>query len=170
MRGAALLVVCLLALSGCGYHVAGHVNTLPAALHSIAVPAFSNGTIRYRLTDRMAAAITRELLTRTRYAVVPEPGQADAVLKGSVIAYNPYPISFDPATGRASAIQVNVRLSLVLAERGGKVLFERRNFEVRDRYELATDPRAYFDESDAAIDRLSRDVARSVVTAILENF
>ena len=51
-----------------------------------------------------------------------------------------------------------------------KVLLDRPHFEVRERYEISIDPRAYFDESDVALQRLSRDVARSVVSAVLENF
>ena len=50
------------------------------------------------------------------------------------------------------------------------MLFTRPSFEVRERYEISVDPRAYFEESDPAMERLSRDVARSVVSAILENF
>ena len=41
---------------------------------------------------------------------------------------------------------------------------------MRERYEISIDPRAYFDESEAAMLRVSRDAARSVVSAILENF
>ena len=42
--------------------------------------------------------------------------------------------------------------------------------EFRERYEISTNPQAYFDESGTAIRRVSQDIARSVVTAILENF
>jgi hypothetical protein len=42
--------------------------------------------------------------------------------------------------------------------------------EVHERYEISVDPKAYFDESSVAVDRLARDVARSVVSAVLENF
>ncbi len=42
--------------------------------------------------------------------------------------------------------------------------------EVRERYEIAIDPRAYFEESDTAIERMSREVARSIVSAVLEKF
>jgi hypothetical protein len=64
-----------------------------------------------------------------------------------------------------------VVLQVKLTDRSdNKVLFERPNFEVRERYEISTDPRAYFEESDVALDRLSRDVARSIVSAVLENF
>jgi len=52
----------------------------------------------------------------------------------------------------------------------GKVLFSRPNLEVRERYEISVDAKTYFEESDVAMERLSRDVARSVVSAVLENF
>jgi hypothetical protein len=42
---------------------------------------------------------------------------------------------------------------------------------MHQRYEISvTSPQAYFEESDAALDRLSRDVARDLVSSILENF
>jgi hypothetical protein len=50
------------------------------------------------------------------------------------------------------------------------VLFNRQNADFRERYEISVDPRNYFDESSTALERLSRDVARSVVSAVLENF
>jgi hypothetical protein len=156
---------------GCGYHVAGHTNTLPTTVHTIAVPAFRNNTTRYRLSERLPQAVTRELIARTRYNVVSDPEQADAVLKGWVISYAAYPTTFDPATNRASAVQVYVHVGVTRSERAtGKVLFQRPDVEARERYEIAADPRAYVDESDAAADRVSRDVAKSVVSAILENF
>jgi hypothetical protein len=51
------------------------------------------------------------------------------------------------------------------------VIFSRPTFDAHERYELSvTNNIQYFDESGAAVQRLSRDVARDVVTAILENF
>ncbi|MGB9606473.1 MAG: hypothetical protein ACPL88_11420, partial [Bryobacteraceae bacterium] len=82
-----------------------------------------------------------------------------------------YPTVFDPATSRATGVALSVTLQITLTERTtGTVLFSRPHFEARERYEIAVDQRAYLDESDAALDRLCRQVARSVVSAILENF
>lgn len=175
MRSARLrvLAAALIAVgfSGCGYRVAGKADLLPKSIATIAVPPFANGSIRYKLSEKLAAQITRELLTRTRYEVVAEPGEADAILSGSVINYNAYPTVFDPSTGRASTVQVSVYLSITLRERAtNAVLYSRQNFEVKERYEVSSDPRAYLEESDTAMDRLSRDVARTVVSAVLENF
>jgi hypothetical protein len=52
----------------------------------------------------------------------------------------------------------------------GKVLFTRPNMEVRERYEISIDQTQYFEESETALERLSRDVARSVVSAVLSGF
>jgi len=156
---------------GCGYRVSGHGDLLPKRIKTIAVPAFTNATTRYRLSQLLPAAITRELLSRTRYEVVADPNQAEAVLSGVVISYSAGATTFDPKTSRASAAQVYVHLKITLTDRAnGAVLFSRPDLEVREHYEISTDQRAYFEESDAAMERLSRDVARTVVSAILENF
>jgi hypothetical protein len=42
--------------------------------------------------------------------------------------------------------------------------------DFRQRYEIAVDQTAYFEESDVALDRLSRDVARALVSSVLEAF
>jgi hypothetical protein len=159
------------AMSGCGYHVSGHADLLPKKIKTIAVPAFGNATVRYRLTDRLPQAITRELITRTRYQVIPDQSQADAVLTGSVMNVFSFPTTFDSRTGRAAGVQLNIILQVKLVDRvTGEVLYQQPNFEARQRYEISTDQRAYFEESDAAIDRVAIDVARAVVSAILEKF
>jgi hypothetical protein len=161
-----------LALNSCGYHVAGKADLVPKDVHTIAIPAFANATVRYKLTDRLPEAITREFITRTHYQIVQDTQQADAVLRGAVVNYAAYPTLFDQATGRASGLQVNVTMQVSLVDRAtGKVIFTRPNFEAHQRYEVSvTNIDQYFDESDAALQRLSRDVARDIVSAILENF
>ena len=68
-------------------------------------------------------------------------------------------------------MQVIVQIQAKLVDRHtGKVLYNRPNFEVRERYEISVDPKTYFDESGGATDRLSRDIAQSLVSGILEKF
>ena len=158
-------------LSGCGYHRAGRADLLPKTIHTIAVPAWGNVTTRYRLAERLPAQITREFIQRTRYRVVASAEEADSVLNGAVVNFMSYPTVFDPVTGRAAGIQVVVILQTSLTERAtGRVLFTRHSLEFRERYEISVDPKAYFDETGSALDRLAGDVARSLVGAILDNF
>ena len=167
------LALCLIpfALTCCGYHVAGTTDVLPKNVKTIAVPAFGNITTRYKISDLLAAAITREFISRTRYQVVSDPNQADAVLSGSVVNFISYPTIFDSKTGRAAGVQAIVMMQLSLRDRAtNAVLFDRPHMEFRQNYEISVDPQAYFDESEVGMDRLSRDVARSVVSAVLANF
>ena len=161
-----------LALGSCGYHVAGQANLVPKTIHTVAIPAFTNNTVRYKLSDQLPQDISRELISRTRYQIVNDPQQADAVLKGAVLAYTAYPTLIDQATGRTSGLGINLRLDITFVERAtGKVIFARPNFDVHERYELSvTNNIQYFDESGAALQRLSKDVARDVVSSILDNF
>lgn len=169
---AAALLASAWVLAACGYHVAGKADLVPKDVHTIAVPAFSNVTVRYKLTDSLPQAIGREFITRTHYKIVNDAAEADAVLKGSVINYVAFPTLFDQATGRTSGLQVNVTMAVTLTDRTtGKVIFTRPRFEAHERYEVSvTNTSQYFEESGAALQRLSQDVARDVVTAILENF
>lgn len=171
MRAGLLVLAAVLGLSGCGYHVGGHGEMLPATLQSIAIPAFGNTTTRYKLTEQLPGAIGREFLSRTRYRVIPNVDQADAVLTGAVVNFYSAPTIFDQKTGRAAGIQVSVIMNISLTERKtGKVIYKRDNMEFRQRYEVATDQVQYFDESTVALQRLSQEVARQVVSSVLEAF
>lgn len=173
MRRASLAAVALLmfAGSGCGYHVSGNTNLLPKNIKTIAVPAFGNATTRYTLARMLPEDITSEFLKRTHYAVVSDPAKADAVLTGAVVNAIAYPITIDPVSARATGILAIVTLQLTLTDRStGMVIWSRPGAEFRERYEISIDPTKYFDESSTAMIRLSQDVARSVVSAVLEKF
>jgi Lipopolysaccharide-assembly len=163
------LLFCALPLvaAGCGYHVAASSNLGPTNIKTIAVPAFQNITTRYQLARMLPEDITREFLERTRYKVISNPEQADAVLNGAVVNFVYFPTTFDTVTGRSTGVQVVVTLRLILTERAtGKPILNRPTIEFRERYEVSENPQQYFDESSTAMIRLSRDVARSVVSAI----
>jgi hypothetical protein len=166
----AILMVAACA-TGCGYHVAGKSDIMPQTIHTIAVTPFANKTVQYKFAQRLPQDIKREFIERTHYKIVTDPQTADAVLDGAVLNFVSYPIIADQSTGRATVVQCSGYLKVTLTERAtGKVLFSRPSFEVHEQYEISVDPQAYFDESGAGVERLAHDVARDVVTSILEKF
>src|SRR5208337_2264929 len=91
-----LLVLCITCcLSACGYHVAGHSSTLPATIHTIAIPALENKTTTYRIEQKLTAATIHEFLAKTRYRVVSDPNGGDAVLRGKVLSVEIVPLTFE---------------------------------------------------------------------------
>lgn len=166
-------VVCPLTLmvSGCGYHVAGKSDSLPKSIHVIAVPALENKTTSYRIEQRLTAATVHEFLAKTSYRVVPDPANADAVLRGKVLSLEAVPLLFDTATGRATAMLVTVKCEITFEEReSGKILYHSDNFLFRNQYEISTDVKSFFEEQDPALDRLAQDFATRLVAAVIENY
>jgi hypothetical protein len=158
-------------LSACGYHTGGRADLVPKDVQTIAIPAFSTLTSRYKLVDSLPQAIATEFLTRTRFKIVNDASQADAVLHGSILSANAYPNVSNPNTGASISVRIVVVLAVRLVEnRTGKVLYSRANFSARQDYEAAVDPHQLFDESGPAFDRLNREVAHDIVSAVVENF
>lgn len=155
----------------CGYHVAGRATTIPQSIHTISVPAFRNETSRFKIEQSLTSAVVRELLARTRYRVQSVEDGSDAVLRGTVIAYWAYPVVFDPQNGRATTVSINLRLRVSLADRKtGKPLYENPDYTFSERYEISQETSGYFEESSAAVERLSKSLAADLVSAILEGF
>lgn len=161
----------LLTLSSCGYHVAGRRDRLPPDVKTIAVPAFVNETSRFRIEQKLAAAVTREFIERTRFRITPDPSQADALLKGTVKDARAGAVAFDLKTGRATTLQIQVLADVELVDlHTKKVLFSNPNYVFREEYQVSQSTSELFEEDEPALDRLSRDLARTLVTEILENF
>ena len=167
----ALLLTLLALASGCGYRVAGRANTLPPSVKTIAVPAFENRTSTYRIEQRLTSAVVRELLVNTRYHVVSNPADGDAVLYGVVTGIGGGAVIYDQSTGRATTMLVTVTMQARLEDRRtGNVLYRNNNFVFREPYEISEDIPSFFEESGPAMDRMSRDFARRLVAEMRESY
>lgn len=176
-RSFLLMALAAVATAGCGYRVAGRATHLPASVKTIAVPALENRTSQYRIEQRLTEALVRELLARGKYRVVANPAGADATLRGTVTSIETTPLLFDTTTqgttttGRATLMLVTVHCAVVLEEGEKKtVLYKNDNLLFRNEYEISTDVNSFFSEQNPALDRLARDFAKQVVSAVLEGF
>jgi hypothetical protein len=156
---------------GCGYHVAGRSDALPKTIHVIAVPALENAANSYRIEQKLTSATIREFLAATSYKISSNPSSADAVLRGKVLSLEAVPLLFDTKTGRATTMLVTVKCQVVLTQTDTqKVLFHTENFIFREKYEISTDVKSFFEEQDPALDRLAKDFAQRLVASVTENF
>jgi hypothetical protein len=161
----------LLSFSACGYRVAGRGDRLPPDIKTIAVPIFANETSQFRIEQRLSRAVTREFIERTKFRITHNPSEADAVVKGSVKEVRSAVLTFDLNTGRATALQIQVTTDVQLVDlHTQKVLFANPKYVFRQEYQVNESPSALFAEDQPALDRLAQDLARTLVTEILENF
>jgi outer membrane lipopolysaccharide assembly protein LptE/RlpB len=167
--------------AGCGYHVAGHNNSLPKSIHVIAVPAMENKTTTYRIEQRLTAATIHEFLAKTTYRVVSDPNAGDAVLRGKILSVEILPLTFisGPAGSeipssnnvQATSMLITMKCEITFTDRAtGKVLFHTDNYVFRNEYELSSDIKTFFQESDPAFERMSQDFASRLVASVTENY
>ena len=116
---ALVLLFAAVALSGCGYHVAGAAAHIPANVRVLAVPTFKTNVLQYRTEVALTEATTRELNTRTRYRVThsDDPETSDAMLQGTVLTELIAPLTYDPSTGSTSSYLVQITAKVVLTAR-----------------------------------------------------
>lgn len=173
--GAAALGAGGLALSGCGYSLAGRGSFLPDYIKIIGVPPFVNRTTLFNLETQMTDKVRAELIGRGKYKIVPDAQNVDALLNGEVTGVNIAPLSF---TGQQLASRYVITMSARVElrdQREDKVLWENPGLIFRQEYEAqsgqtALDPAAFFGQDQNALDRMTSEFARSIVSAILEAF
>ena len=167
-----VLVGLLTLLTGCGYHTTGSsAIKLPSDIHTIAIPAFVNKTPQYKVEQLLTQAVVREFVSRTNYHIANDTGpEADATLTGTVISASLNPVTYDSQTGRASSAMVTVGMRVALTDRNGKVLWQNQNYTFREQYQISREISSFFEESDPALERLSRDFARTLVSNVLEAY
>lgn len=177
LRGGAFVSVLVLATlsTGCGYSLAGRGTFLPANIRTIGVPTFTNHTTVFNLETLLTQKVRGELIGRGKYQILPQDTGVDAVLVGDVATVLITPASFNTqqlASRYTIMIVANIQLRDV---RENKVLWENPSMVFRQDYDNtsgqnALDPAAFFGQEVNALDRVSIDFARTIVSAILEAF
>ena len=155
------------ALSGCGYRLASK-NLGGGEGRTIAVPTFANQTTTYRIEQRLTEAVRQELIRRTRFKVVPD-NTGDLVLVGQVLSYGAVPVIFNQQ-GRGSVYAMLVGMNVRLTDtKTGKVVFQNDSWAFREIFELSQTSAEFVPEDPAALDRLSRRFASSLVASLMHS-
>ena len=172
--GAPLAIVAAL-VSGCGYTLAGRGSFLPASIQTIGIPMFANRTTVFNLEGLVTEKVRAEFIGRGKFRIVPDSTGVDALLTGEIVAVSLAPTSF-------TTQQIASRYTATLIARvelrdlkENKVLWENPSMVFRQDFEAqsgttALDPSAFFAQDRDAMERMTTDFARTLVSAILEAF
>jgi len=158
-----------LVMDVCGYKPAGKGKALPADIKTIAVPVFQNSSLKYRVEQRFTQAVKDEILKRARGLRVTTSAEgADAVLNGDIRSFRAAGSILDER-GRTRVWDVRIIISVTLRDqRTRKILFQDSRMSFEGEYELSDDPQSFFNEENAAVDRIAKDFARAVISTIME--
>ena len=166
--------------SGCGYALAGRGNFLPSYIRTIGIPNFENHTSFFQMAQLATDKVRTEFIGRGNYKIVPEATGADAVLVGAITNVMIMPTNFG-ATQQASRYTITVTANIQLRDvQKDVVLWSNPALSIREEYDATSalsnepgaliDPTAFFNQESNALERISNEFSRSVVSAILEAF
>ena len=176
--GSFVVIVALLS-SGCGYALAGRGSFLPTYIRIVGIPPIENRSTFQQVEQVLTDKIRTEFIGRGKYTVISDAPGSDAVLAGEITGISVQPVAFNQKQ-LASRYQFILTMKVSFTDsRTNMVLWSNDALTVREEYELNASgasavqggaSTAFFDQERGTVDRLSTDVARTVVTAILEAF
>lgn len=173
LRVGLLTVAC--AAAACGYSLAGRGSFLPPEIKAIGVPTFANRTPVFNIETQLTQKVRAEFIGRGKYQILPEATGVDAVLNGEVSSVSIQPASFT-VQQLASRYVITMTARVELRDvKANAVLWENPGLVFRQEYDApnassALDPAAFFGQDLNALDRMTNDFARTIVSAILEAF
>lgn len=169
---------CLLAVSACGYQFVGRASPLPPEVRRIAVPTFENNTFEPLLDERLTDAVKKAFIDYPRLEVVNSASEADAVLKGRIIAFLLVPLSFN-TLNEAAEYRVRIQTDITLQDsRNQKILWQQKKMETITEYFVIQDPldstrvdiARTRDAEDRAIAEAAKVLGQDLVVQIREGF
>jgi hypothetical protein len=169
------LVVLVLTSSGCGYSLAGRGSFLPSYIQAVGIPQLVNRTPFYDVEQILTEKVRAEFIGRGKYRITPDITGVDAILSGEVLGIYIQPVGFTDQQF-ASRYQFTLQMKVSFTDaRTGQELWSNDALTFREEYDLATRgttalDAAFLDQERSAFDRIATDIARTVVTAILEAF
>ena len=171
-----MLLVLGFATSGCGYALTGRGAFLPEYINVVGIPQLANTSTFFQVEQILTEKIRTEFIGRGRFTVVPVPEGADAVVTGTVTSVTVQPVGFTDqqlASRYLFTLTMNVEFT---DARTSEVLWSNSALTFREEYELGTrsdqalEGATFLSQERSSFDRIADDVARTVVTAIVEAF
>ena len=166
-----LAPILLLTLTGCGYHQVGSATNIPASVRTLAVPVFATNAQAFHTEMAFTQATIRELNTRTKYRIITsDSDSADATLHGTILSQIASPLTYDSSSGQTSSYLITITAKVLLTAHDGHVLYQNNSLLFREQYQSTQDLTTFIQEDGPAVQRMARDFAHALVSAILESF
>ena len=160
----------------CGYALAGRGSFLPTDIRVVGIPPLVNHTTFFDVEQILTEKIRNEFIGRGKYRVVPEATGTDAVLNAEITSITLSPVAFT-TTQLASRYQFVLTMKVDFVDaRINKSLWANDALSFTGEYDLtsgtgdAINASTFVDQQRSSFDRIATDLARTVVTAIVEAF
>lgn len=169
MMARAGVLLLLVFLCGCGYHLQGRGDTLPGGVRYVHVAIVHNATYEPFLENAVSNALIDRLVRSPGVELVDDPGMADALLSGTIVNYSNRALSYD---GRDDIAEYRARMTVEVALRQAdtaQVLWKGRSHWTED-YLASVDKALEDDREQAAIGEIALRLADEIYARMVDDF
>jgi outer membrane lipopolysaccharide assembly protein LptE/RlpB len=164
----AILAAFLTLISACGYHLAGKGSRLPRHIHSIAIPVFENSSSEPGIQRNLTDIIRETYLNDGRLKLKGEK-EADLLMKGKITGYELRAVAFD-RKDVATEYWVILEGEIDVRDQVKKAAYLREKFSTRRDYKSTANVVDTESAKQAALQEAYRDLARQLVSMVLDRF
>jgi len=166
-----------LTAGGCGYALAGRGSFLPPEIRIVGIPQLQNQSTFFNVEQVLSEKLRTEFIGRGKFRVLSDAAGADAVLTGTVLNIIVQPVGFTDQQ-LASRYLFTMTMKIEFTEAiTNRILWQNDALIFRESYELSlssgtgiVEGATFLDQQRSSFDRIATDVARTVVTSIVEAF
>ena len=163
-----LLLVALLGIAGCGYHLAGTGSSLPSHIHTIAIPVFSNSSSEPEIERELTRSV-RDSFIRDGRLRVADKNRADLVMKGKLTYYNLRAVSFS-TSDVATEYWVELRADIEVFDQVKNKTFLKQNLFTKWDFTSSADVANSESARLVALDEAYRELGNRLVSLVIEQF
>ncbi|MBA4397390.1 MAG: hypothetical protein C0394_08410 [Syntrophus sp. (in: bacteria)] len=167
---AAALLCCLALIGACGYRFIPDGQAIDKSIQQIFVDVFANKTSEANIENAFRTAFIDRISQGRRFKLAESPGEADAILRGSIESLTSAALSLQ-ATSLAAEDRITVVLSLTLEAQNPKnVLWTNGSFSSAQDYILGNNLSVAQANRKNALIKLSNDTAERAYRLMMSGF
>lgn len=167
-RGLIVLLL-ILGLFGCGYHLQGRGDALPGGVRYVHVAILDNATLQPFLENAVTNALLDRLIRSPGVELVDDPDLADGLLTGTIVQYGNTALSYD---GNDDIGEYRTRMTVEVVLRqadNAQVLWKGRSSQAED-YAANADKALEDDREKAAIKEVAVRLADDIYSRMVDDF
>ena len=165
-----VLLCCFLVIAACGYRFIPDGEAIDKSIQQIFVDVFINKTSEANIENSFRTAFIDRVSQGRRFKLAESPGEADAILRGSIESLTAAALSLQ-ATSLAAEDRITVVLSLTLEAQNPKnVLWANSSFSGAQDYIIGNNLSVAQANRKNALIKLSNDTAERAYRLMMSGF
>lgn len=166
---ALIMLMVLMSLCGCGYHLPGRGGNLPDDIKTVMIEPIINKTAEPFIETRLTNELRDQFARRQVVDVVSDSGQADALLSASIVSYTSNAISYNK-DDNITEYRVTIQLDGKLARSGDEEVLWQGTVQWHEEFFASADRAEQDYRESEAQQKATQRLAEEVYNRITDNF